>query len=145
MERTERDVDDFLAEVGDEDLTTLDARIADIFAGTDRVLWEGVFWGGSDQQIIGYGDWRYTPQPGKPETRWFMVGLARQKNHLSVYVNGVEDGQYLVKKYADTLPSGTGAKPKVGSASVSFKRLSDVDVEALLHLVRLARTRLDSQ
>ena len=38
----------------------------------------------------------------------------------------VEDGQYAVKKYADSLASGTGAKPKIGSPVVNFKRLSDV-------------------
>jgi hypothetical protein len=48
-----------------------------------------------------------------------------------------------VKKYADTFASGTGAKPKVGSSVVSFKRLSDVDLEALLRVVKIGRRQLD--
>ncbi len=142
MERTDSDVDDYLAELGSDDVTALDAHITDVFAGTERVLWKGVFWGGTEQSIIGYGDWTYR-RPGKPDVRWFMVGLAQQKNHISVYIMAVEDGQYVVKKYADTFASGTGAKPKIGSSVVSFKRLSDVDLDALLQVVRLARGQLE--
>ena len=141
MEPTNDDVDAFLAELGNDDMTTLDAHIADVF-GTDRVLWRGIFWGGSEQAIIGYGDWTYR-RPGKPDVNWFMVGLAQQKNAISVYVMAVEDGQYAVKKYADTFASGTGAKPTVGSSVVSFKRLSDVDLDALLRVVRIGREQLD--
>ncbi len=143
MEPTNDDVDAFLADLGNDDLTTLDAQIADVFAGTDRVLWRGIFWGGTEQAIIGYGDWTFR-RPGKPDVKWFMVGLAQQKNAISIYIMAVEDGQYAVKKYADTLASGTGAKPKVGSSVVSIKRLSDIDLEALLRLVRIAREQLDS-
>ena len=142
MERTDDDVDAYLAELGSDDVTTLDAHIADVFAGTERVLWKGVFWGGTEQNIIGYGDWTFR-RPGKPDVSWFMVGLAQQKNNISVYISAVEDGQYAVKKYADTFASGTGAKPKIGSSVVSFKRLSDVDLDALLHVVRIGRSQLD--
>jgi hypothetical protein len=141
MEPTKDDVDAFLADLGSDDMTTLDARISDVF-GTDRVLWRGIFWGGSEQAIIGYGDWTYR-RPGKPDVNWFMVGLAQQKNAISVYIMAVEDDQYAVKKYADTFASGTGAKPKVGSSVVSFKRLSDVDLDALLRVVRIGREQLD--
>ena len=142
MEPTNDDVDAFLADLGNDDITTLDAHIADVF-GNDRVLWRGIFWGGSEQAIIGYGDWTYR-RPGKPDVNWFMVGLAQQKNAISVYIMAVEDGQYAVKKYADTFASGTGAKPKVGSSVVSFKRLSDVDLEALLRVVRIGQEQLDA-
>ena len=141
MEPTKDDVHAFLADLGSDDMTTLDARISDVF-GADRVLWRGIFWGGSEQAIIGYGDWTYR-RPGKPDVNWFMVGLAQQKNAISVYIMAVEDGQYAVKKYADTFASGTGAKPKVGSSVVSFKRLSDVDLEALLRVVRIGQDQLD--
>ena len=40
MERTDKDVDAYLAELGSQDVTTLDAHIADVFAGTERVLWK---------------------------------------------------------------------------------------------------------
>ena len=141
MEPTKDDVDAFLADLGSDDMTTLDARISDVF-DADRMLWRGIFWGGSEQAIIGYGDWTFR-RPGKPDVKWFMVGLAQQKNAISVYIMAVEDGQYAVKKYADTFASGTGAKPKVGSSVVSFKRLSDIDLDALLRVVRIGREQLD--
>ena len=106
------------------------------------MLWKGVFWGGTEQSIIGYGDWTFR-RPGKPDVRWFMVGLAQQKNNISVYISAVEDGQYAVKKYADTFASGTGAKPKIGSSVVNIKRLSDVDLAALLRVVRIGREQLE--
>ena len=56
----------------------LDAAIADAMRGEERVLWEGRFWGGSDQRIIGYGEYTYKGRSGRSGT-WFVVGLARQK------------------------------------------------------------------
>ena len=51
-----------------------------------------------------------------------------------MYVNATEDGQNVAQKYADTL-----GRAKIGSSSVGFKALADIDLEALLHLVRIAR------
>lgn len=139
MERTSRDVDEYLEQLRDDELTTLDRHLADIFAGTGRAIWEGTFWGGSEQSIVGYGDWT----PDRAGTPWFMVGSARQRNHLSVYVNAVEDGEYVAKKYADALVSGTPPTPKV--ASIAFKTLANVDVDALLDLARIGRAQLDAE
>jgi len=63
-----------------------------------------------------------------------VIGLAVQKAHLSLYVSAAEDGRYLVKRYADRL-----GRVKVGSANVTFKRLSDVDLSVLLEMARRAR------
>ena len=136
MQRSDVPVDDFLASLPDAaraDLVTLDARIADVMAGHERVLWEGPMWGGTQQRIIGYGAYRYENRSGA-EVDWFIVGLAMQKSHLSLYVSAIDDGQYLVKRYADRL-----GKVQVGSANVTFKRLDDVQLDALLEMVERAR------
>ena len=65
-------------------------------------MWEGRMWGGTDQQIIGYGEFSYTNSKGE-EIEWFAVGLALQKSYISVYVNAVEDGAYLLQEYRDRL------------------------------------------
>ncbi|MGH4023272.1 MAG: DUF1801 domain-containing protein [Pseudonocardiaceae bacterium] len=114
-------------------MAELDKAMSRVMGGHPRVLWTGVFWGGSDQAIIGYGDYTYTRPRGKDIT-WFIVGLAVQKNYLSVYVNAVEDHQYLAEKYAARL-----GKAKVGKSSISFKRLADINVDALLDLVEHAK------
>jgi hypothetical protein len=115
------------------DFAALDARIAAVMVGLPRVTWEGVFWGGTQQRIIGYGEYHYRGRSGS-EGDWFIVGLAAQKQYLSLYVNAAEDGVYLVKRYAGRL-----GKVKAGSANVTFRRLADVDLEPLLEMVSRAR------
>lgn len=138
MEPVKTDPGDFIATLPEEfraDVTTLDAAISGVMAGLDRTLWQGRFWGGTDQTIIGYGT--YTHQRRRGTSTWFIVGLAVQKNYLSVYVNAVEDGKYVAEKYAQEL-----GKAKIGKSSISFRRLADIDLDALLRVVGIARTRL---
>ncbi|WP_127794628.1 hypothetical protein [Agromyces sp. LHK192] len=140
MERTGVDVDAWLAEaaadLGDArggQLRELDAVIAPIFAGLDRTLWAGRFWGGTDQQIIGYGAIAQE-RPRGPAVDWFLVGLAAQSKHFSVYVNAVEGGEYLVRGWADRL-----GRVKVGAAAVTFADPSALDLDGFVAMLRRAR------
>ena len=136
MERTDASPDkliDSLPEPVRDDIRRLDASISEVMQGLPRDVWEGKFWGGTQQQILGYGRYRYKGRSGA-EGEWFIVGLASQKNYLSVYVSAAEDGVYLAKRYADRL-----GKVKIGSSSISFKRLADIDLDALVDLLRRAR------
>lgn len=119
-----------------QDFKAVDALVTDVFAGEPRVLWEGKFWGGTDQEIIGYGDFTY--ENSKETVEWFKVGLAAQKNHLSLYVNAVEDGEYLSKSYGDRL-----GKVKVGAASIGFKDLSAIDLGELRSMLEHARRLME--
>jgi hypothetical protein len=139
MKKVSRSVDDYLESLPDElasDMQQLDVNITKHMKDSERILWQGVFWGGSDQAIIGYGDYTYQ-RPGKEVVEWFSVGLARQKNYYSIYINAAEDGQYILKKYADKL-----GKVKVGSGSLSFTQLEDVNMDELMKLVDIARDQL---
>ncbi len=64
------------------------------------------------------------------------MGLARQKRNVSLYINAVEDGQYVGQAYADRL-----GKVKAGAASLAFRRLEDIDLavldELLAHVERV--------
>jgi hypothetical protein len=136
MQRSSTTPDEFIASLPDgarDDIAILDAQLSRIFAGHERVLWEGPMWGGTEQRIIGYGAYRYEGKSGAAGD-WFVIGLAVQKAHLSVYVSAAEDGQYLAKRYADRL-----GKVKVGSANVTFKRLADIDLAVLLEMAERAR------
>ena len=97
------------------------------------MLWEGKFWGGTDQRIVGYGLYHYKGRSGA-EGEWFIVGLAVQKNYLSLYVSGSADGTSLAKLYAPRL-----GKAKAGSANLQFKRAADIDLGVLRELVARAR------
>ncbi|MGR0218302.1 hypothetical protein [Agromyces sp. ZXT2-6] len=136
MERTGRDVDAFLAELDGEraeSMRELDRVISGEFAGLERALWEGEFWGGTRQAIIGYGAISQArPRGGSVE--WFLVGLADQSKHLSVYVNAAEDGEYLVKRRAGEL-----GRVKVGSAAITIPSLDRLDRDGFVALLRRAR------
>jgi hypothetical protein len=136
MQRSTTTPDQHIASLPDgvrDDVATLDATIARAMPGEERVLWEGRFWGGSDQRIIGYGAYTYLGRSGA-SGEWFVVGLAVQKNYLSLYVNAAEDGTYLGKLYAPRL-----GKVKAGSANLQFKRASDIDRGVLGEMVTRAR------
>lgn len=132
VEKASASPDDHIASLPDSvrtDVAALDTAFSQVMGDHTRVLWTGVFWGGSEQAIIGYGDYTYT-RPRGEIVEWFIVGLAVQKKYISVYVNAVEDGRYLTEKSADRL-----GKAKVGKSSISFARLADIDLDVLLELV----------
>ena len=138
MKKTRKSPDKYLDSLPPENgkpMKQLDRLLARIMKGLPRVLWEGVFWGGSPQAIIGYGELRQTRGPRTVE--WFKVGLALQKNYMSLYVNAVEDGKYLPHKYRSRL-----GRVKLGSASISFARIEDVDLDVLAELLTSARKQL---
>ena len=141
MERTGADVDVFLAGLTDarrDDLVALDALIRPHLGSRERELWEGVFWGGTEQQIIGYARIEQL-RPKGPAVEWFLVGLALQKDHISLYVNATADGAYLTKKYATRL-----GKAKVGAAAVTITRLETVDLAELEAMIAEAFATLDA-
>jgi hypothetical protein len=136
VERSGRSVDEFLNGLADDvrpDMVALDTLISDVMLGTRRELYEGKFWGGSDQSIIGYGRMSSRRSDGAT-VEWFVIGLARQKQAISVYVSVVEDGRYL----AEARGAGVG-KVKVGKSVISFRSLDDIDTTKLRHLVERAR------
>jgi hypothetical protein len=136
MQRSSTPPDEFIATLPEavrDDVAMLDAQLSRVFTGQERVLWEGPMWGGTEQRIIGYGAYRYEGRSGATGD-WFVMGLAAQKAHLSLYVSAAEDGQYLAKRYADRL-----GKVKVGSANIAFKRLADLDLPVVLEMAERAR------
>jgi len=142
MQRTSTDPSAYLSSLPDETRETmqrLDNLIAGVFDGHPRVLWEGVFWGGTEQSIIGYGDLVTTQSRGRT-VEWFMVGLALQKRHYSLYVNAVEGRRYLAEAYAGRL-----GKVKVGKSSIGFAALDDVDLVVLTELLERARDQLQER
>ncbi|MGA8047198.1 MAG: hypothetical protein WCA30_13125 [Dermatophilaceae bacterium] len=140
MERTGADVDAFLdglPEPRRHELRTLDALIVERLGGRERELWEGTFWSGTEQQIIGYARIEQSRPKGQP-VEWFLIGLAVQKQHISVYVNAAGDGGYLTKAFADRL-----GRVKVGAASVTFTSLDRLDLVGFGALLDAALDTLD--
>jgi len=136
VNKTKKDISAYIDSLPDElhqSIKHLDKIISEIMVGHSRVLWEGTLWGGTKQEIIGYGNYTINLSRGKM-SEWFMVGLAIQKNYISIYVNAVEDGQYVAEKYRSEL-----GKVKVGKSSISFKRLADLNMDTLQKVISIAR------
>jgi hypothetical protein len=139
MERTDTGPDVFFASLPEtrrNDLERVDAVLSKVMKGHSRVLWGGTFWGGSEQSIIGYGDYTYQ-RSDKKTVDWFILGLAPQKNYNSIYINASDEDGYLIQRYADRL-----GKVKVRSAAVTFKSADDLDLEVLEEVATLARDRM---
>ena len=130
---TKTDPSDYIASLPEEsraDIAKLDKEISKAIPGADRVMWEGKFWGGSEQKIIGYGTYTYTGS-NKKSGEWFIVGLAQQKNYITVFIVAVDAKEYLVEKY-----KGDFGKAKIGKSTVSFKKLADIDLPKLIEVVK---------
>lgn len=135
MKKTQTSPDSYIAslpEPNQDDIKKLDQMISKVMARHSRVMWEGVFWGGSEQKIIGYGDLTYINSAKKP-VEWFVIGLALQKNYISVFVNAVDSKVYLTEKYKDKL-----GKVKVGRSSIGFNSVEDINLDVLEELVKKA-------
>ena len=135
MERVESLPDDYIASQASDIrvvLEKLHTLIRAVLPDRDCCMWEGVFWGGSEQRIIGYGNYSYQ-RSDKTQVEWFIVGLTRQKNYFSVYVNAVEDKKYLAELYGPRL-----GKVKVGKSSISFRNRADIDLDVLREMIEHA-------
>jgi hypothetical protein len=134
VRRTGDDVEEFLRGARRAaDLQAVDALVVAALPDVSRVLWRGVFWGGTEQAIVGYGDISQ-PRPRGADVQWFLVGLAEQSRHLSLYVNAADDDGYLVRRYAPRL-----GRVKVGAAAIAFRAPDDLDAEVLHELLVEAR------
>ncbi len=80
--------------------------------------------------ILAYGPWHYKYASGR-EGDWFRIGVASNKNYISLYVCATDGKTYVAEKFKKALP-----KAKIGKSCVRFKKLSDLDETALVKLIR---------
>ena len=135
MERVESSPDDYIASQPPDIqavLEELHTLISGALPDRECCMWEGVFWSGSEQQIIGYGNYSYQ-RSDETQVEWFIVGLTRQKNYFSVYVNAVEGKTYLAELYGHRL-----GKVKVGKSAISFRNRADVNLDMLIEMIEHA-------
>lgn len=82
--------------------------------------------------MLGYGNFKYKNY--KKETiNWPIIALASQKNYISLYVCAVKDGKYIAETNKDKL-----GKVSVGKSCIRFKKLEDLDQEALKDVLKQA-------
>lgn len=76
--------------------------------------------------MLGYGAVKYKNYK-KQVIDWPIIGLASQKNYISLYVCAIKDKQYIAEKYKSSL----GEKVKVGKSCISFKKIEDINLTVL--------------
>lgn len=80
--------------------------------------------------MMGYGRFHYKYASGR-EGDWMKIGIANNKQYISVYCCAADDDGYVAERYRERLP-----KANIGKSCVRFKRLSDLDEDALRDLIR---------
>jgi len=84
---------------------------------------------GMRMKMIGYGKFRYAIKSGKT-TEWPVIGVALQKNYISVYVAVTKHGDAIVPGYAGQL-----GELRMGGNNFSFERFDDLKPAAMSSLV----------
>jgi hypothetical protein len=83
---------------------------------------------GMRMRMIGYGKFRYASGSGKP-IEWPVIGVALQKNYISVYVSVTRKGAPIVSAYAGKL-----SEQRMGGNNFSFSKFDDLKTPALSSL-----------
>ena len=82
--------------------------------------------------MLGYGSFP-VKNSKKEMIQWPTVGIANQKQHISLYVCSVENGQYLAEAHKKELGKAT-----VGKTCISFKKLDDLNMDGLKKVLKAA-------
>ena len=80
--------------------------------------------------MLAYGSYHYRYASGR-EGDAPPIALASQKRYISLYVLAADGGEYVAERFKDRLP-----KADIGRSCVRFRRLADLDREALAQLIR---------
>jgi hypothetical protein len=104
------------------DITALDKRIRKEFPTLKPHLQGG---------MLGYGSYHYKSKSGR-EGDWPPIGLANRAQYIAVYACGVTtDGKYVAELAKKRMP-----KADVGKSCIRFKKLSDMDLDVLMDVLR---------
>ena len=113
------------------DLRKLDMLIRRSAPGLKRYFHSGTPPGepGMRFKMIGYGKFQYVARNGQ-YVDWPAVGVALQKNYISVYLSVMKDGASLIQLHSDKL-----GQLRLGHNNFSFRRYEDLDVRLLASLL----------
>lgn len=81
-------------------------------------------------KMLGYGTYHYRYASGR-EGDSMRIGIANNKQYISLYCCATDDDGYVAERYRERLP-----KANIGKSCVRFKRLGDLDETVLRELIR---------
>jgi len=136
MEVTAKTIEEFFtsADEREPDLRQLDEIIQQTLPAIDRQLVKGMNYG-----LLGYGMCHFKYASGK-EGDWPVIAIAAQKNHISLYICAVRDGQYLPEIYDKKL-----GKVNNGKSCIRFKKFDDLNLTEVKNILRDAMEWLAEQ
>ena len=121
---TAKDVEDYISQLAEprkSEIQTLHEFIKKVLPKLDTKIYHN---------IIGYGGYHYK-SPSGSSGDWFTVGLASQKNYISIYICAVDKNkEYLAEKYKDWFP-----KASIGKSCIRYKKFEDIDFDKLEQLL----------
>lgn len=120
-------IDEYFAATGEREasLRQIHDLIKEEVPELDAYLFDGM-----SITMIGYGSMHYRTKSGL-ENDWPIIGLANQKNYISLYVCLVKDGEYLAEIYSKKL-----GKVNCGKSCIRFKKASDLNFDAVKILLK---------
>ena len=122
------------------DLEKLDAVMRKTAPTLKRHFHQGTPAGdaGMRMKMIGYGKFRYAIKSGKT-TSWPVVGVALQRNYISVYLSITKDGTPIAQSYAGRL-----GELRMGRNNFSFEKFENLKIKALSSLLAEAANIFES-
>jgi Domain of unknown function (DU1801) len=99
-----------------DDIGRLHARVRQVAPTMSASAKEG---------MLTYGTYRYRYASGR-EGEWFALGIASQKNYISLYAPTLDLEPYIAR-----LP-----KANLGRGCIRFKRLDDLDMAVIDEVIR---------
>lgn len=80
----------------------------------------------------GYGSFK-TRTSKKEIIDWPTIGVASQKDYISLYICAIYENQYLVEQYKNDL-----GKVSIGKSCIRFKKLEDLNLNTLKKIIKFA-------
>lgn len=117
----------------EEDLRALDELIRGAAPSLERWFVTGTPAGqpGMTMTLIGYGRYQYTVKTSDVLVVWPVLGLALQKNYISLYNSAHGAGEPFTCSYAGRLGRARVSRKGV----VTFSSLRDVDLRVLAEMI----------
>ena len=87
---------------------------------------------GMTMSMVGYGRFSYQTQRSKTPIDWPVVGLALQKNHLSLYVSGKRGATPWTQRFANRFPTASVSK----TGAIRFRSVADLGGPGLTEMLQ---------
>jgi hypothetical protein len=115
-----------------DDLEALDALIREAAPRLERWFYAGASDGkpGMRMSLIGYGAFQYQVKSGD-RVEWPILGMALQKNYLTLYTSVFKDDAPIVDQYTGKL-----GELRAGVNNFSFVTFGQLDPDAVTALIK---------